>query len=120
MSEEKTCVNVKIAGIEYSFSGFETGEYIRYVCNYVDNKMKEVSENNPGLSPYSIAVMTSVNISDDYHQKLKKDEEVTKDIETFNSIINDLSSKTIILEKENEYLRQVIESLNERIKEYES
>ena len=119
MSDDKVCVKVKIFGNEYSFSAHETEEYVKKVCSYVDEKMNTVMSDNPGLSAYNLAVMTCVNISDEYHKKLEKDLETEKDIKEFNNIINDLSSKLTILEKENDYLRQVIESLNERIKEYE-
>ena len=119
MSDEKICVNVKIFGNDYSFSGYETREHITKVCYYVDKKIKEISDTNPGISHFDLAVMAGVNISDEYHKLLDNESETKKDIATFNGVIDDLGSKITILEKENDYLRQVIDSLKERIDEYE-
>ena len=119
MNDDKTSVKVKIFGNEYSFKGPETEDHIRKVCAYVDDKIREVSKNNPDFSPFNLAIMTSVNISDDLHKKIEQSDNIENQINGFNDIVSELNGKLNILEKENEYLRQVIESLNDQIKEYE-
>ncbi|MBE7047209.1 MAG: cell division protein ZapA [Ruminococcaceae bacterium] len=120
MKEDKTFAEVKIHGNMYSFSGYESEEYIRKVCAFVDNKMNEISSENKGISPYTLAVLCAVNISDEYHKKLEEENIQQLSLEEIYNSLNELKGKQIILEKENDYLRQVIDSLNERIEKYES
>lgn len=119
MKEDKTTAEVKIYGNMYSFSGYESEEYIRKVCAFVDEKMNSIYSENPELSPYTLAILSAVNISDEYHKLINREEEYNSSFDKLNNALNDLRGKQIILEKENDYLRQVIESLNERIDKYE-
>lgn len=120
MKEDKTIAEVKIHGNTYSFSGYESKEYIRRVCDFVDEKMSEILSSNKDLSHYTLAVLSAVNISDEYHKMLLEKNEQLETVEELNNALNEIRGKQIILEKENDYLRQVIESLNERINKYES
>ena len=49
MKEDKTIAEVKIHGNTYSFSGYESKEYIRRVCDFVDEKMSEILSSNKEL-----------------------------------------------------------------------
>ncbi|MGI6706992.1 MAG: cell division protein ZapA [Clostridia bacterium] len=63
---EKVKTNVKIGGKEYTLVGRESEEYIHRVAIYVDRKMSEIEKRNNSLSTSMIAVLTAVNIADDY------------------------------------------------------
>ncbi|MDD6879786.1 MAG: cell division protein ZapA [bacterium] len=69
---ENNKVTVKIFGQEYTIMGSKSREHIIKVADYVDQKMKEISQalNSGPLS--SIAVLAAVNISDDYFSALDR------------------------------------------------
>ena len=54
------------------------------------------------------------------YKKLEEENIQQLSLEEIYNSLNELKGKQIILEKENDYLRQVIDSLNERIEKYES
>ncbi|QHI73058.1 cell division protein ZapA [Aminipila terrae] len=65
-------VTVKIFGQEYTIMGSKSREHIMKVADYVDVKMKEISQalNSGPLS--SIAVLAAVNMADDYFSALER------------------------------------------------
>jgi cell division protein ZapA len=63
---QKNKVQVRIAGKDYALVGVESDEYIQKVGLYIDKKMNEVMRNNNKLSTSLAAVLTAVNVADDY------------------------------------------------------
>jgi len=63
---EKVKTIVKIGGKEYTLVGSESEEYIHRVAIFVDRKMNEIEQKNNCLSTSMIAVLTAVNIADEY------------------------------------------------------
>lgn len=61
-------VSVKIYGQEYVISGEKTREHIIKVADYVDTKMHEIAQAVRGANSVTVAVLTSVNIADDYFE----------------------------------------------------
>ncbi|MCT4594088.1 MAG: cell division protein ZapA [Anaeromicrobium sp.] len=72
MSNKRKVV-VKIYGQEYTMVGTESREYIQRIANYVDDKMIDVARKSNQLSTSMVAVLTSLNIADEY---MKSREEV--------------------------------------------
>lgn len=66
MDQEKSTVSVRINGYEYKISSTEPEEYIQKVAFYVDKKMSALSERDQRLSTAMAAVLTAVNVADDY------------------------------------------------------
>ena len=64
--EERIRVSVKIFGQEYVLSGDSTREQMRRVSDYVDAKMQEIALGLPAGPLSSLAVLTAVNIADEY------------------------------------------------------
>lgn len=90
---QKNKVLVKINGHEYPIVGAEPKEYLLKVGSFVDDNMEVVAKANKKLSTSMIAVLTCINISDQYlkmkcaHEDLQKDlqqpqEEISK-LETY-------------------------------------
>lgn len=79
--QRKNKVLIKINGQEYPIMGAEPKEYLLKVGNYVDEKMEEVAAGNKRLSTSMIAVLTSINIADQYlklkdaYEKLQSQQE---------------------------------------------
>ena len=72
MSEEPTRVEVEICGEHYVIKGDGTPEQVRRVAQYVHQRMTENLARNPRLSLTKAALLTAVNITDEF-LKLKTD-----------------------------------------------
>jgi len=70
--EDKNRVTVKIYGQEYTISGDTPRERIMRVADLVNTKMHEIAKVLPGGSVSSIAVLSAVNIADDYFSAMEK------------------------------------------------
>lgn len=64
--EEKNKVSVKIYGQEYTIAGNTPRDHIIKVADYVDTKMHEIAKTLPAGSVSSLAVLSAVNVADDY------------------------------------------------------
>jgi cell division protein ZapA len=64
--DEKIKANVKIYGQDYVLSGDSTREHMLKVANYVDAKMQEVSVDLSSGPFSSLAVLSAVNIADEF------------------------------------------------------
>lgn len=62
----KNKILIKINGQEYPIVGTEPKEYLLKVGSYVDDQMEEIARGNKRLSTSMIAVLTSINIADQY------------------------------------------------------
>ena len=57
---------VKINGVEYVLISNESEEYVQRVALLVNKKMNQIMEVNPQLSTAMSAVLTSLNLADEY------------------------------------------------------
>lgn len=62
----KNKVELRIAGKDYTIVGTEPEEYIQRVGHYIDRKMSEVMRASNKLSTSMAAVLTAINIGDDF------------------------------------------------------
>jgi len=69
---DKTKITVDIHHQQYTIVGKESSNHVQLVASLVDQKMKEMKENNPQLDTSKLAVLTAVNTMNDY-LKLKED-----------------------------------------------
>lgn len=69
--QEKNRISVEIYGQTYKIVGTESTGHMRLVASIVDDKMREISANNPTLDNVKLAVLTAVNTVHE-HLKLKK------------------------------------------------
>lgn len=69
--QEKNRISVDIYGQTYKIVGTESTGHMRLVASIVDDKMREISANNPTLDNVKLAVLTAVNTVHD-HLKLKE------------------------------------------------
>ncbi len=74
---EKTKTIVRIAGKDYTICGTESAEYIHRVALRVNEKFKEIKSANPDLNNIQLAMLTSINLADEY-LKMKDELEMTK------------------------------------------
>ncbi|MFZ4450615.1 cell division protein ZapA [Salibacterium aidingense] len=69
--KEKQRTTVTIFGRPYTIVGDEPPEHVMHVAEHLDQKMREFKEHNPYLDTTKLAVLTALNITDDY-MKLKQ------------------------------------------------
>lgn len=80
--EDKNKVTVRIYGQEYIISGDMPREHIMKVADYVDSKMNEIARVLPTSSTSSLAVLSAVNVADDYFRMLGENQTLkTKNIQ---------------------------------------
>ncbi|WP_280769853.1 cell division protein ZapA [Salipaludibacillus daqingensis] len=76
---EKRRTNVTIYNQQYTIIGKESSDEVRAIAKLIDEKMKELKDYNPYLDSTKLAVLTAVNIGNDYLRLLKKVEDEKKD-----------------------------------------
>lgn len=62
----KNRVEVSICGNRYTVMAEEPKDYILKVADYVDSAMRQMILDNPSLSTTMAAVLTAINICDEY------------------------------------------------------
>ncbi len=126
----KNKVNVRIAGKDYTLVGTESDEYIQKVGLYIDKKMNEIMKANSRLSTSMAAVLTAINVADDFFKsyenesalrkelkkvqdELEKQGETNKAISGENAILNNRNTNLQLeLAKREAELREVRNSLD--------
>ena len=108
----KNKVLIRICGKEYAIVGQETDEYMQKVSLYIDKKMNEIQRGNNKLSTAQAAVLTSINVADDYFKTL--DAYTTLDTEHTRSGIEHEKTR-----KERDELKKESIRANDKIKELE-
>jgi cell division protein ZapA len=66
----KNKVEVRICGKDYTLVGVESDDYIQKVGLYIDKKMNEITRTNNKLSTSMAAVLTAINVADDFFKAL--------------------------------------------------
>ncbi|MBN8208541.1 cell division protein ZapA [Bacillus sp. NTK071] len=77
-SHGKIRTTVEIYGEQYTIVGDKSHQHIREVSNLVDEKMSEIKGLNPYLDTKRLAVLTAVNIVNEYVMIKKELEEMKK------------------------------------------
>lgn len=72
MGEEKSRVKVQILGEEYIIKGEAKPEYIEHIAAILDQRMARLASAHPRLTRTQIAVLTALNILDEY-MRLQQD-----------------------------------------------
>lgn len=74
----KNRLTVEIFGQQYRLSGKASVNHIRMVAGFVDDKMNEIANGNHRLDTAKIAVLSAVNIADEYFRLRQEYEELLK------------------------------------------
>ena len=90
---EKNKLVARINGIEYTLSSTESREYMLSVADLVDKKMKQIACSDPTLSTANIAVLTAVNLADDYLRQQKQEQALSKNILVYTEKIRALEAE---------------------------
>lgn len=115
--EQKNKVSVKINGQEYSIIGAETKEYLLKVSSFVDDKMETIAKANKKLSTSMIAVLTSINIADQYLKMKSHFEELEKEAKKPQQKISELERHIETLHNELNEKDEAYSDLEKKIEE---
>jgi len=74
-------VEVYILGQKYTIKGDAPEEYIQLLANYVQDKIKEVYNNSPSITPVKASILAAITIADELHRLRNEQENLTKSIE---------------------------------------
>jgi cell division protein ZapA len=77
----KNFVRVEILGREYTLKSDEGEERVRDIAEYVNRKLKEVSEGGRTVSTLNLAILAAMNIANDYFEALENQKEFFRTIE---------------------------------------
>jgi cell division protein ZapA len=108
---EKTKIDVLIAGKTYTVTGYESDEYIQRVGLYVDKKMSDVLKANNKLSTSIAAVLTALNVADDYFKAHENELNFKKEIVSSKLEIEKLLEENAALERRNQELNEKLSSV---------
>ena len=100
---DKKYATIKVGGVDYKISGYEPEEYMQRVAIYTDKKMTEVKKTCFSLDSTLLAILTAINIADDflktsdaYDEITKQNGELMKELERLNKLIDEKSRPTPI------------------------
>jgi len=116
--EGKTKTIVRICGSDYTLVGTESEEYIQKVCLYVDKKMRSVAT-NPHLNKIKVAVLSAINISDEYHKMKDLQEEAVAELKKYKDDYFTAYNAGKRLKEENYALKEEIQNLKIQIAKLE-
>ena len=78
---EKRSITVEIFGHRYTLKSEYPEEQVKRVAQYVDAKMREVAQGTKSVDSLHIAMLTALNIAQDYLQEKGNIEELLQRIE---------------------------------------
>lgn len=79
-SEIKVKTTVRIGGLEYAMSGFESEEYMHRVAILVDRKMQDIERAHPALSTSQAAILVAINLADELLKQREENEALDEKI----------------------------------------
>jgi cell division protein ZapA len=69
MNSDSRLVQVEIFGQPYRLRADEESGYVETLASYVDSRMREVARQTKAVDSLKIAVLTALNIADDFHRQ---------------------------------------------------
>ena len=83
-------VDVYILGQRYSIKGDVSEDYIRKLADYVNDKIREVCERSPGITPLKASILAAITIADELHKLREEQIEVARSIEEKAKVLSSL------------------------------
>lgn len=74
-------VEIDILGQKYSIKGDASEQYIQQITGYVREKIREVYDSAPHITPLKASILASINIADELFKLKNEQEDVVRRIE---------------------------------------
>jgi cell division protein ZapA len=107
----KNKVELRIAGKDYTIVGTEPEEYIQRVGHYIDRKMVEIMRTSNKLSTSLAAVLTAINVADDFFKSRESEMSLKKELKRAQEQLESLKEEKQRLKQENASLAGQNETL---------
>ncbi len=114
---EKNKVTVYICSNEYTIVSEEDDQHILGISEHVSTLMKDLRYKNPMLNTEKAAVLTALNICDDYYKLHSQKDELAKELDEIKKREKDFAGR---LDGKDEYVDRLKGQINERISQSES
>ncbi|SET49852.1 cell division protein ZapA [Natronincola peptidivorans] len=115
--EKKNKVIIKINGQDYQIIGTEPKDYLLKVGNFVDEQMDCIAKHNNKLSTSMIAVLTSINIADQFLKMQNQFDTIKKEHADPLNELEQLKNHYNIALKELEEKRESLQLLQKQAEE---
>lgn len=112
---EKNRITIYLDGHEYTLSGEESSEYLYRLGLYIQGVLKKVRERDISSNSGRVALMTAINVGDDYLKLEEAFEALQKENKALRQQL-EKAGDNAVLEEEVEKLRK---ALSEKEKELE-
>ena len=77
----KNLVRVEILGREYMVKSDEGEERVKKIAEYVNEKLKKISENAKTISTLNAAILVAMDIANEYFEALEGHSSLTRRVE---------------------------------------
>jgi cell division protein ZapA len=108
---EKNKVDIRIAGKEYTLMGVESDEYLQKIGLYIDRKMNEIMRVNSKLSTSMAAVLTAINVADDFIKAHESETSLKKELKRVSEELEKMREASKSLTSENSVLNSKVSGL---------
>ncbi len=82
--------DVFILGKKYTLKGESTREQILQLASYLDERIKEVCSNYPGISPDKAMLITLFNMAEELHHLKAEQEILSRQIKEKTDLLTDM------------------------------
>lgn len=89
----KNKIEVRISGKDYTLVGNESDEYMQRIALYIDKKMNEIMRVNSKLSTSMAAVLTAVNVADDFMKLREFDSNCQKELQVLKEQLKNVTAE---------------------------
>lgn len=114
-------VIVRIYGQEYTMVSSESREYMQRVANYVDDKMDDIAKKSKKLSTAMVAVLTALNVADDYFKTKMQleglEKEAMRPLKDLEDVRAQLAVATSLMEEKGQEYKEIIRQLEEDLEQ---
>lgn len=76
----KSAVKIEILGREYNIKSDEEEERVKKVGEYINRKVREITQMSPNISTLNVVILTALNIANDYFDILEEKEELKREL----------------------------------------
>ncbi|MGA2957027.1 MAG: cell division protein ZapA [Thermodesulfobacteriota bacterium] len=77
----KNLVSVEILGREYTVKSDEGEERVKKIAEYVNEKLKRISEGTKTVSTLNVAILAAMEIANEYFEALEGHSSLTQKVE---------------------------------------
>lgn len=82
--------DIFILGQKYTVKGDSPDEHIRQLAGYVNDRIKEVCERLPNVTPLKATILAAITIADELHRLREEEADITRRIEEKATVLKQL------------------------------